>query len=166
MKHIDKFSFGFFIVFIAFIFGCQATGTTSSNLVGGMDKQGITANFPSPNKETNHIEVTAIKKLFDGLEKSWNNKDVKLYLGYWVDGAKIITHRGKTFTIKKNADITGTLNRMREEWRTYKIEKIIKIENDAAAISINFECTKGRLKMYYDLVKQNGQWLIIKQDAS
>ena len=116
-------------------------------------------------------EVKLIKIMFTELQKSWNGKDTEAYRSFWLDGAKIITKRGRVFTMNSKGndqDNKGMLKRMKDEERKYNPQKIEILSPEKAKALVKFNCTEcpaAGMTMEYELIKKNGKWLIQQQKA-
>jgi hypothetical protein len=142
----------FIVILIAVLLGCQTSETALQP--------------PDPAvASASSADIQEISKVFSQLEKTWNGKDVKGYKSLWLPGAEIITKRGQTLIVTAEED-PGMLDRMKAEWRKYKVDpNKIQVNADKASAVVYFDSSDGGLTMDYRLERKDGTWLITQQSA-
>ena len=98
-------------------------------------------------------------------EDAWNNKDWKSLMDFYHKDAKIMSGRGRLMVSK--AKFTDAIKSKVERYGSMKFGKPkIKISGDEAKVSaiIIFSKRKRDVRYYYDMVRENDKWLIIKEE--
>lgn len=133
------------VVLILVIAGCAAPTTATKSVVTGAN-----------------ADENTIIAFFAGLEKAWNGKDPEAYKSYWMRDGVFVNREGKEFLTRREPN-RSMLRRMEKETEKYKVTKI-SLKEDKAQVLVEFSSNGRELDLVFDLVKQDGQWKIMKRD--
>jgi len=109
-------------------------------------------------------EEKTLKILLLDYEDAWNNQDWKSLMNFYHKDAKIMSGRGRLMVSK--AKFTDAVQSKIKRYGSMKFCKPkIKISGDEAKVSatIIFAKRKRDVRYYYDMVRENDKWLIIKE---
>jgi len=149
--------------------GCHAATTS---LAPGGKKISVMPALPKAEASEKKIMLASgteeLQKFFSEFEKCWNDQDVEAYMAMWMDGATLITRSKKHHIIRHNGGTAANfLGQMKREgtYRYRLLPKTIEIHENSANAIVDFTSSRGNQLMIYDLVKEDGGWLIKKQQA-